>query len=123
MKKHPILTIFLFLLFLFILYCTLIARDIFRIKNFVKEIEFTRNSRIELIGIKGLCERKNIEYDYTKQQIDNNLKEMIKVRPSFLEFSFGLDCLESLQLSLGKEIDVKNLNIFFENLKNYDDCT
>ncbi len=122
MKKHPILIIFLVFLAIFISYFTLIIRDIFHIKDFLKENENNRSSRVETIGIKGLCLRKDIDYDYKKQEIESTLKNLTHIRPDLLDLSYDNTPTIRSKILIKKEIDQSVINELLTNINGFDEA-
>ena len=128
MKKHPILTIFLSILVFFLIYGVFLARDIFRIKNFYKDTEASRSSRVKVIGISGLCERKRIDFDDKKQEIEKSLKNLTAVTPDFLDFHFEdrTRAISKIPFRFSKfpdekELTPSNFEYFMDNLRILDD--
>ena len=84
--KKIIIRVILFLIFLVVVYSGFLARDILRVRNFVKRTSATKSERVRTIGIQGLCKSKNIDYDENKHKIDESLNKLIKVREDYLNF-------------------------------------
>ncbi len=85
--KKIIIRVILFLIFLVVVYSGFLARDILRVRNFVKRTSATKSERVRTIGIQGLCKSKNIDYDEYKKNVDDNLNKLIKAREDYLDFN------------------------------------
>ncbi len=86
MKKHPILCIILFLLFIFSIYSFFVIREVFHLKNYIESSSKTKSYRIKTIGLEKLCDRKNIIYDEDKKNIEKSLNYLISVRPNYVNY-------------------------------------
>ena len=125
-KKHPILTIFLILLFIFISYILLLVRDFVRITNYMKDTESSRSSRVTTIGLDGLCNSKKIEFDEQKAKIDQSIKELIQIRPEFLDYkhydiTYNKSALKIIDDANNNELNESAINVLTDNTKSLDE--
>ena len=118
----------------------IIIYDAYKLVNFVKEAEETRSTRVQIIGIKGLCDEKHIEYDKNKIEIESALNNLFNIRKKHIDFIIGFDSFYGFELfdfpylagqNNGRQIvetdyqnqdsDKAKYTEFKENIKKFDD--
>ena len=131
MKKSIIITIVLIPILIFLIYLILLFKDYNKIKN---SFDLSINALDKTIGIEGLCDFKNIEFNEEKKNIDASLKNLLSIMPQYIEYNrifdrvtlklFGKNEIKKIDnykiQKLTNVIDVFNDNFKIDTISEYD---